>query len=224
MKVVTCVKLTNQTILLIGNELPVTTHLISQLSKLNNRIILLTNVDIVFDKLQKLFPTITLLRLNIYEEVDRLKLVEELNNRYLSPSCIIYNEFSFTEEMFKYKESSMFQATLESFYTALTHLDECLISFLETEADATIAYILPRLSWKNCEHSHLYSILKRTLLDYVTVLNTIHPYIRFLTLKHPLHYNSKHKFSDTTLLQQKKISRFAVEFICQLENYTYPLK
>lgn len=217
-------KLTNQTILLIGNELPVTTHLICELSKLNNRIILLTYVDIVFEKIHQLFPHITLLRLNIYEEQDRVKLVEELNNRYLSPSCVIYNEFSFTEDMFTFMDNTRFQSTLESLYTAITHLDECLISFLETEADATIAYILPRLSWTNYNHNHLYYILKRTLLDYVTVLNTIHPYIRFLTIKHPIHYNLFNKFSDTKSYHQKKISRFTSEFIRKLENYTYPLK
>lgn len=214
-------KLTNRTVLIIGSELLLSLSLIKHLAKMNNKIIMLSHLASVCNTIHALYPQVITLNLNIYDEGDRGGLIEELSRRYLIPSCIIYNEFSFAQNTERKYDEMQFQDLIQSFFTSLTSIDESLFPLLETEADATIAYILPNLSLFHIKHTKLLYVLRRTILDYIMLMRDIHTHIRFIAINYPIKL-SLSKYSRLSLdLQSTKLDKRALNIIHKLENYSY---
>ena len=213
--------LTNRTILIIANELPLTTTLVTQLTKFNNKIVVLSLNPEIKNHITMMQPNVTILNLDIYDESNRMLLVEELNKRYLSPSYIIHNDFPLTEDIILRSDNSQFQTIVETYFTSLTHLNEYLIPFLETEADPTVAYILPNLSLLHQKHRKILFVYQKTIRLYVDVLNISYMNIRFMCVKYPLKFNLKRKQAMYAHYHSTKLDKFTTKFIRRLGNFTY---
>jgi|GEM_PF-4056939 len=139
-------------------------------------------------------------------------ICEELSRLHLSPSCIIYNIFSFHFMLEQYSIDITFQEVIEIFFTSITNINEILFPLLETEADATITYLLPNLSWINFKRNKMLYILRKTILDYIALMSQIHTHIRFVSIKHPIKYFYTTK-EQKCAEQSAKLDKHALELI-----------